>query len=117
MTGETERLCMGGILSLSVARPPPANSTIRGRYLAAYGRWVRAFGKLHFLIPNTHYETGSTSLQLRCGPGSLAASSTASRHSRLSGKIGGIGATSGAAVGAAIESIFRVCEALRMKRL
>ena len=46
-----------------------------------------------------------------------AASSTAARHSRFTGRIGGIGASSGSAVGAAIESMFSVREALRMKRL
>ena len=46
-----------------------------------------------------------------------AASSTASRHSRLTGRMGGIGATSGSVVGAAIEPMFSVCEPLRMKRL
>jgi hypothetical protein len=42
-------------------RPPRANSTIRRRYSAAYGGCVRGIGKLLFLIPNTLYETGSTS--------------------------------------------------------
>jgi hypothetical protein len=46
-----------------------------------------------------------------------AASSTAARHSRFTGRIGGIGACSGSAVGAAIEWMFSVREALRMKRL
>jgi hypothetical protein len=45
----------------------------------------------------------STSLQLKCGPGPRAASIAAARHSRLTGRIGGIGATSGSAVGAATE--------------
>ncbi len=57
------------------------------------------------------------SLQLRCGPGTRAASSTAARHSLLTGRIGGIGATSGSAVGAATEPMFKVCEALRIKKL
>ena len=55
--------------------------------------------------------------QLRCGPGPPAASSTAARHSRFTGRIGGIGATSGSAVAGEIESMFSVCEALRMNRL
>jgi hypothetical protein len=55
--------------------------------------------------------------QRPCPAGSFAASRTAARHSRLTGKIGGMGARSGSGVGAAIESMFSVREALRMKRL
>jgi hypothetical protein len=40
--------------------------------------------------------------------GLFAASITVARHSRLMGKIGGMGATSGSAVGSAIDSIFSV---------
>lgn len=56
-------------------------------------------------------------LQLMCGPGPSAASSTAARHSRLIGKIGGIGAVSGSAVAGAIESISSVLDAFFMKAL
>lgn len=56
-------------------------------------------------------------VQLRCGPGPPAASSTASRHSRLSGRIGGIGAVSGAGVGAATISTRSVLEPFRMNKL
>jgi hypothetical protein len=56
--------------------------------------------------------------QLICGPGPLpTASSTAARHSRLTGKIGGIGAKPGSAVGAAIDWMFSVRDPLRMKIL
>ena len=55
--------------------------------------------------------------QLICGPGPSAASSTAARHSRLIGRIGGIGAVSGSDVAGAIDSMFSVCDALRMKAL
>ena len=55
--------------------------------------------------------------QLRRGPGPPAVSSTAARHSRLIGRIGGIGATSGSAVGAAIKINMLVCEPRRMNRL
>jgi hypothetical protein len=57
--------------------------------------------------------------QLMCGPGPSAASSTAARHSRLTGRTGGIGAVSGTSVGAAIETMRfdSVFEALRMNVL
>ena len=58
-------------------------------------------------------------LQFMCGPGPPAASSTAARHSRLTGRIGGIGAVSGTSVGAAIATMRfdSVLEALRMNVL
>jgi hypothetical protein len=46
-----------------------------------------------------------------------APSSTASRHSRLSGRIGGIGTTSGAAVGSATASLRSVAAPFFMNRL
>jgi hypothetical protein len=55
--------------------------------------------------------------QLICGPGPPAASSTAARHSRFTGRIGGIGATSGSAVAGAMESMCSVREAFRMNML
>ena len=57
--------------------------------------------------------------QLMCGPGPSTASSTAARHSRLTGRIGGIGAVSGTSVGAAIETMRfdSVFEALRINVL
>jgi hypothetical protein len=58
-------------------------------------------------------------LQFMCGAGPPAASSTAARHSRLTGRTGGIGAVSGTSVGAAIETMRfdSVLEALRMNVL
>src|SRR5262245_3988743 len=65
----------------------------------------------------SRHAPGGSSDQLICGPGPPAASSTAARHSRLTGRIGGIGAKPGSAVGAAIDSMFSVCDPLRMKIL
>src|ERR1700736_272352 len=47
--------------SWSMLRPARASSIIRRRYSGAYGGWVLGIGELLFLIPNTLYETGSTS--------------------------------------------------------
>ena len=54
-------------------------------------------------LPVKNGEGNPQSSQLMCGPGPSAASSTAARHSRLIGRIGGIGAISGSAVAGAIE--------------
>src|SRR5262249_32475451 len=51
------------------------------------------------------------------GAGSPVASSTAARHSRLIGRIGGTGTTSGCAVATTIGLMFSVRHPLRMKRL
>ncbi len=72
---------------------------------------------LPLLTPPREERGGESPYQLMCGPGPSAASSTAARHSRLIGRIGGIGAVSGSDVAGAIDSMFSVCDALRMKAL
>ena len=67
-------------------RPPPRD---KSTFLISNAQQTK-LGSIEFLLSR-----GGPSPQLRCGPGPPAASSTAARHSRLSGKMGGIGAVIG----------------------
>jgi hypothetical protein len=77
-------------------RPHPAPQSLRGLCADLYGRY-QALQRPQVFVPCW------MPLQLKCGPGPRSASITAARHSRLTGRIGGIGATSGSAVGGATE--------------
>jgi hypothetical protein len=61
--------------------------------------------------------TSGAAAQGRCGAVPAAPSRTASRHSRLIGRMGGIGATSGGSVGAATASLRSVAAPFFMNTL